>query len=121
MIDKERIKETKIEDFIFYIYYIIITLSLYANKIEREYLVTKNENTRETYRTILFIIFGTATLVYLYYTISGIKDLNSSKNEETKRLNELALLASSLVLISGIIYLYIIYQDKNINVELAFN
>lgn len=41
MIDYERIKSTKDEDLIFIIYYIIITLSLYANHIEREYLVTK--------------------------------------------------------------------------------
>lgn len=121
MIDQERIKETKIEDLIFIIYYIIITISLYANKIEREYLKTKNPEKREKYRNLLFIIFGTATLVYLFYTIEGIKDLKRPLDEETKRLNELALTASILVLISGIIYLYIIYKDKDINVELAFN
>lgn len=121
MIDYERIKSTKDEDLIFFIYYIIITLSLYANHIEREYLVTKNKEKGEKYRNTLYIIFGTATLVYIYYTIEGFKELNKSPNEEAKRLNELALLASILVLISGFIYLYIIYKDKDINVEIAFN
>lgn len=121
MIDLEKIKETKIEDIIFIIYYAIITLSLYANKIEREYLITKSKDSKEKYRTLLFIIFTTATLVYLFYTISSIEDLNNSSNQEIKRLNTLSLIASTLVLISGIIYLYIIYKDKDINVELAFN
>ncbi len=94
---------------------------MYANHIEREYLVTKNKEKGEKYRNTLYIIFGTATLVYIYYTIEGFKELNKSPNEEDKRLNELALLASILVLISGFIYLYIIYKDKDINVEIAFN
>ena len=114
MIDLERIKETKIED-------IIITISLYANKIEREYLKTNNQLYKDKYRNLLFIIFATATLVYLYYTISGYNDFKKNQDAETKRLSELSVIASTLVLISGIIYLYIIYKDKDINVELAFN
>lgn len=121
MIDYERIKETKIEDFIFIIYYIIITLSIYANHVERDYLETKNQNSREKYRTLLFIIFGIATLIYLYYTIASVNDLKVPQDEETKKLNTLSLVASTLVLISGFIYLYIIYQDKDINIEIAFN
>lgn len=121
MIDYERIKTTKIEDIVFIIYYIIITLSLYANQVEREYLKTKNKEVGEHYRNILYLIYGTATIVYIYYTLEGIKDVNKSPDQETKRLNELALLASILVLASGFIYLYIIYKDKNINVEIAFN
>ncbi len=113
----DRIKETKIEDYIFIIYYVIITLSLLSNKIEREYLITNDMEKKEEYRILLFIIFGIAFLVYLYYFISGFSQLKDDDN----RLNYLSVLASFLVLISGCIYLYIIFNDNDLSVELAFN
>ncbi len=112
----DRIKETKIEDYIFIIYYAIITLSLYSNKIEREYLISGNLLKREEYRILLFIIFGIAFLVYLYYFVSNLNDL-----DDDNKLSYLSLVASFLVLISGCIYLYIIFNDNDLSVELAFN
>lgn len=120
MNNNERIKETTIEDIIFIIYYGIITLSLIANQVERNYLKYKNKLDKEKYRLLLYIIFGTATLVYIYYTYSSYQDLKNS-TPEAYYLNELSLIASILVLISGFIYLYIITKDENISVELAFN
>ena len=121
MNNQERIRETRIEDIIFIIYYIIITLSLYSNKIEREYLKYHDKIKREEYRKLLYIIFGVAALIYLYYAYTGFKDLQKVQDKESRRLNQLALFASILTVITGFIYLYIIYQDKDINVELVFN
>ena len=122
MIDYERIKDTRIEDFIFIIYYLIITLSLYSNKIERDYLYTGNDYDRTRYRILLYIIFGIAFLVYLYYTIDSYKTLKEvSYDDENRKLYELSFLASFLVLISGCIYLFIISNDEEDRVELAFN
>lgn len=122
MIDYERIKDTRIEDFIFIIYYLIITLSLYSNKIERDYLYTGNDYDRTRYRILLYIIFGIAFLVYLYYTIESYKTLKEvSYDDENRKLYELSFLASFLVLVSGCIYLYIISNDEEDRVELAFN
>lgn len=123
MIEQDRINETKIEDFIFIVYYFIITLSLYANKVERAYFTYHNQKDKLKYRNLLYLIFGIAFLVYLYYVYDGIKTLRENRysDRETKYLNELSLLASILVLTSGIIYLYIISKDENISVELAFN
>ena len=122
MIDYERIKDTRIEDFIFIIYYLIITLSLYSNKIDRDYLYTGNDYDRTRYRILLYIIFGIAFLVYLYYTIDSYKTLKEvSYDDENRKLYELSFLASFLVLISGCIYLYIISNDEEDRVELAFN
>lgn len=122
MIDYERIKDTRIEDFIFIIYYLIITLSLYSNKIERDYLYTGNDYDRTRYRILLYIIFGIAFLVYLYYAIDSYKTLKeASYDDENRKLYELSFLASFLVLISGCIYLYIISNDEEARVELAFN
>lgn len=118
MTNQTRLKQIKIEDYIFIIYYLIITLSLYANFIERKYIIFKNPLDKEKYRNLLFIIFGIAFLVYLYYAISNYQDIKQGNDND---LNKLSFVASLLVLISGIIYLYIIYQDKDINIELAFN
>lgn len=117
----DRIKETRVEDYIFIIYYVIITLSLYSNKIEREYLVTNSSEKKEEYRILLFIIFGIAFLVYLYYFISSFNSLKDCKSTHAYKLNELSTLASFLVLISGCIYLYVIFNDNDLSVELAFN
>lgn len=117
----DRIKSTQIEDYIFIIYYVLITLSLYSNKIEREYLITNNHEKKEEYRILLFIIFGIAFLVYLYYFISSFDDLKKCNNHHSYKLNELSALASFLVLVSGSLYLYIIFSDNDLSVELAFN
>ena len=69
----------------------------------------------------MFVIFGMVFLVYLYYTISNYDDYIEDNNPNSKRLNGLTFLASFFVLISGIIYLYVIYEDKDVNIELAFN
>lgn len=118
---QKQLKQIDIENIIFIIYYFIITLSIIDNYIEKKYLLYGNDNDKNKYRNLLFIIFGTVFLVYLYYTIIGIKDLQDVTDPEIKRLSELSLLANILVLISGVIYLYIIYKDKDLNVELAFS
>ena len=120
MINYARIKQTKIEDFIFYVYYIIITLALYANVVERKFLINKNDYDKEKYRHLLLIIFIIAIIIYLYNVISSHNDFKNS-DEYTKYLNKLSLIASILILISGLIYLYIINQDRDIGVEIAFS
>jgi len=117
----KQLKQIDIENIIFIIYYFVITLSIIGNHIEKKYLLYGEEQDKNKYRNLLFIIFGIVFLIYLYYTIIGYEDLKDITNQEIKRLSELSLLASILVLISGIIYLYIIYKDQDLNVELAFS
>jgi len=119
--NNDRIKEVNIENFILVIYYVIITLSLIDNYIEKRYLLYGDEKDKKTYRNLLFIIFGVVFLIYLYYTINGIKGLRDISDSGTKQLSELSVLANILVLISGAIYLYIIYKDQDLNVELVFS
>ena len=119
---EDRLKQINIENYIFYIYFGIIILSLYANKLEKKYLIYKDNQSKEKYRHIMILIFTIAICVYLYYTYdsyTGLKDDNYSN--EIKKYNNLSFFASSLVLISGLIFLYIAYNDKDLNVELAFN
>ena len=70
------------------------------------------------------IIFVIAIIVYIYFFIDGyesVKNMNPCTNIRTKDLNNLSFIGTTLILISGIIFLYIAVVDTDLDVELAFN
>ena len=120
----KKLKELKIEDFIWIIYIGIIFLSWYSNSLERNFFLTKDNYSKEKYRKILITIFSILLVVYIYFLKSSWDDLKSLKNTDTKKRKELVYLsftASLLIAISGVIFLYTAIIDQNIEVELAFN
>ena len=120
----KRIKQIDIENFIWIIYFFIIGLCLYGNKLEKNYFLTGNNIDKSNYRKINIIIFVIAVIIYLYFFIDSyqeVNNLNSYDSNEKKTYNELSLLGSTLVLISGIIFLYILIVDDEIETEIAFN
>ena len=119
-----RLKEIKTEEFIWIIYLGIIILSFYSNKLEKDYFIYKNNTSKENSRKIMIIIFSILILVYFYFlkdSYNSIKELNINDSNKKKKLNYLSFIASLLIFISGIIFLYIAYNDNDIDVELAFN
>ena len=121
---ENRIKEIKIEDFIWIIYIGIIMLSFYSNYLEKKYFIFKDQNSKEKYRKIIILIFSILIIVYTYFLISSINDINNLKESDSlkkKKLVYLSFIASLLILVSGLIFLYIAFNDQNIDVELAFN
>lgn len=120
----ERLKTLKIEDFIWVIYIGIILASWYSNTLERKYLLTNDKNSKEKYRKIMLIIFSILVICYLYFlndSYKDIKDINENTKNKTKELIYLSFIGTLLVAISGIIFLYIIIQDQDLDVEIAFN
>ena len=121
---REKLNDLKIEDFIWIIYIGIIFFSWYSNSLERDYYVNGNENSKDRYRSIIIIIFSILVIVYLYFFLDSLDDYNNlsdTDSEKKKELITLSLIASSLILISGLIFLYIAINDEELNVELAFN
>ena len=121
---QNRLKEIKIEDFIWIIYIGIIFLSFYSNYLEKQYFLNNDINSKNKYRSIIITIFSILVLVYLYFLIdsyNSIKSLDSNSDDKTKLLTYLSFIASLLIVVAGIIYLYIALNDENINIELAFN
>lgn len=114
-----KLKEIEIENLIIYIYYILLTIYLYANKIETKYLYTQNISDRENYKILLYIVFGISFIITLYYTISSLKELEQVNDTKIQKLKELSTLASLLILISSAIILYLIYKDENIDIEIS--
>lgn len=120
----KRLKQLKVEDFIWIIYIGIIIFSLYSNSLERKYFLYNDQRSKEKYRKIMIGIFVILVVVYAYFfkdSLDDVKNLSPYEQPKVKNLTKLSLLGSFLILLSGIIFLYIAIADENIDVELAFN
>ena len=120
---EDRLKEIKIENFIWLIYLGIIGLSYYSNYLEKEYFVNNSIKSKDKYREVLIIIFSILLVVYIYFfydSYSSLKDLNKYPKEKQNKII-LSCLGSTFILLSGIIFLYLAYIDEDLDVELAFN
>lgn len=120
----EKLKELKIEDFIWFVYIGIIILSWYSNSLERKYFIFNDQISKEKYRKIIMIIFSILVIVYFYFLSDSYKSLKSLNQFDSKKKQDLVYLsfiASLLIAISGLIFLYIALEDEELNVELAFN
>lgn len=120
----EKLKELKIEDFIWFVYIGIIILSWYSNSLERKYFIFNDQISKEKYRKIIMIIFSILVIVYFYFLSDSYKSLKSLNQFDSKKKQDLVYLsfiASLLIAISGLIFLYIALEDEDLNVELAFN
>ena len=121
---EEKLKEINTENYIWVIYIGIIIFSFYSNSLEKRYYIYNDKNAKKKYRETLLIIFSILLVVYYYFFKSSLDDYNNLRetdSKEKKELVTLSLLAALFILASGIIFLYVAYKDKNIDVELAFN
>ena len=121
---EDKLKELKIEDFIWVIYIGIIILSWYANTLERKYFIDNDTEAKNKYREIMIGIFIVLIIAYFYFLYSSyqdLKELKTSDSEKKKKLVVLSFIGSLLIFISGLIFLYIAFADEDLNVELAFN
>lgn len=121
---EDKLKELKIEDFIWLVYIGIIFLSWYSNSLERKYFVFNDQISKEKYRKIIILIFSVLVVVYLYFFIdsyNALKNLKPCATDKQIFLTHLSVIGSFLILISGLIFLYIAIEDKDLNVEIAFN
>ena len=121
---ENKLKQIKIEDFIWIIYIGIIILSWYSNYLEKKYYIYNDLDSKQKYRYILILIFTVLLIVYYYFLKSAYddyKNLKPTDSDKKKNLVTLSLLGSLFIFISGIIYLYIAYTDQDLNVEIAFN
>ena len=119
-----KLKQLKTEDFIWLIYIGIIILSWYSNSLERKYFICNDLKSREKYRKTLIIIFSILIVVYFYFLKDSYKDFKNLKacdSPKKQKLIFLSFIASLLIFISGLIFLYIAYKDESLDVELAFN
>ena len=119
-----RLEQINMEYFIWIIYFIIIGLSMYANSFEKKYFLYNDYHAREKYRKLNTFIFIVAVIIYFYFVVDNyqdVKDLNFTDSPKKEELTELSFLATCLVFVSGVIFLYIIINDPDIDTEIAFS
>ena len=125
MSDKsERLREINIENYVWIIYIGIIFLSWYANSKEKKFILYDDLNSKEEYQNLMIIIFTILLFIYYYFTkdsFDDVKSLNSSDTSKKKYLVYASFIGSTLILISGIIFLVIVILYDNIDTEVAFN
>ena len=120
----DKLRELNTEDFIWIIYIGIIILSWYSNSLERKFFLFGDNISKEKYRKIMILIFSILIIVYCYFlkdSIDGLKKLKPTDSDKKKSLALYSFIASLLITISGFIFLYIALNDKDIDVEIAFN
>ena len=96
----------------------------YCKWIWKKYFLYNDQKAKEIYRILTIIIFATVTIVYLYFAKDGYDNVKNLKPWDDKRkvnLTKLNSLASNLILIAGLIFLYIAIVDTELDVEIAFN
>lgn len=119
---KKRLKQIEIENNIWIIYIGIIILSIYGNSKEKDYFLTNNNQSKEIYRKINTFIFIVLIIVYSYFEKDAIESFQNKKKSITQqRYDTLILIASTAILVSGFIFLFIILEDENLEEEIAFN
>lgn len=121
---REILKKLKVEEDIWLIYLLIIGLSFYSNSVERKYYINDDLEAKEKYRKINILIFLIALIIYIYFfndSYNDIKNLSSSDSYDKRFFNKASFTASTLILISGTILLFIAIYDENLSTELAFS
>lgn len=120
----ERLNDIKTENFIWIIYIGIIILSYYSNYKEKQFILYNDLKSKREYQNLIILIFAILTFIYMFFvksSVENIQKLNIYDTNKKKILSYAELTASSLVLISGIIFLIIAILDDDIDIELAFN
>jgi len=122
--DLSRLKDIKVENYIWIIYIGIIVLSWYANSKEKDFIINKNENSKKEYQALMILIFTILLFIYYYFTIDSYDDVRELTSLDSKKkivLRYASFVGSFLILISGIIFLIIAILDDNIDTEIDFN
>ena len=112
----DKLKDIKIENFVWVIYIIIIILSYYANSLEKKFFLYDDEKSKKEYQELMIFIFLILLIVYYYFAQDGynkIMELNENDSNKKKVLSYAAFIGSFLILISGIIFLYILIVDND--------
>lgn len=115
------LKNLKIEDIIWVIYFFIATAAVISNYYERKNLFQTGKAYNLTSKKINVTIFIITLFIYLYFVYLNWQDLKEFQNAMNKKqtiLNQARLIAALLFLIGGIIYLIAEIEDEG-SIELG--
>ena len=109
------------EDIIWYIYFFIVIFALVANDYERKFIFTGNKQERQKGRNINITLLIIAFIIYFYYTVIALQDINISKTKDARsqRVSTERLITTLVFLIGGALSLYTELDDNAGDVDLA--
>ncbi len=116
------LKKLDINDFIWFIYFFIVIFSLIADYFQRKYLLSNNQNYRNISKNLTLILLIVAFLIYLYFVIDSLEDINylkNSQNSDKKRVAMERLITTLVFLVGGALAIYAEIDDRGGNIDLA--
>ena len=117
--DFKKLKEIKIENFIWIIYFFITISALVSNYYEEDYIKTKSSKDYKIFKNINVTLFTVAFFIYLYFVYLNYKNIsNLRKNTSKKKVlyANINFIAAILFLIGGILYLYTEINNNDIEI-----
>lgn len=117
-----KLRLLKEEDFIWLIYYFIITFALVANELERRYLLDNKEPEINVAKKINSTILIIAFIIYLYFVVVTIQNFDILKKHGTRKEVRVAferLIANIIFLVAGAIAIYADYDSNTIGTDIA--
>ncbi len=117
-----QLKLLKEEDFIWLIYFFIVTFALVANYFERNYLLTQNQTSQKKAQKITTTILVVAFFIYLYFTLvsfDNLEYLKRNSNQKEVRVAFERLIANILFLTAGAIAIYADYDSNSTNIDIG--
>lgn len=119
-----KLKELKIEDYIWLVYYFIVTFAIISNKFERNSLINNNKQSKNISNKINTTILIVAFFIYLYFVLNSIKNIEILKKNGNKKEVKVAfenLIAQILFLVGGAYSIYADYDAKSTDVDVAIS
>lgn len=110
------------EDFIWLIYFFVVTYAVISNKYERDYVINKNLKSLNKSRKINSAILIIAFFIYLYFVIVTINNFDLLKRNSNKKEVRVAferLIANILFLVAGAFALYADYDNNTTGTDIA--
>lgn len=117
-----QLKLLKEEDFIWLVYFFIVTFALVANYFERNYLLTKNQTSQKNAQKITTTILVVAFFIYLYFTLVSFDNLEYLKRNGNKKEVRVAferLITNILFLTAGAIAIYADIDSNSPNIDIG--
>jgi len=116
-----KLRDIRIENFIWIVYLFISAAALLSNYFETDYIKTKNKKDYYIYKKINITIFIIAFFIYLYFLYRNYKNVSELKktisNNKKVLYSQINLIAAILFLIGGILYLYT--ESNDIDTEIG--
>ena len=106
------------EDFVWYIYFFIIIFALFTNKLEKNYLFTKNKTNKKLAQNINTIILIVALGIYIYFLKVSWQYIQNCKERE-KRVALERLIVNILFVVAGSLALYADYDNNTTNTDIG--